>query len=89
MVRRYVLLMLVLLMTVILLSSCGMMITQDNPFSGRFIEYHAGGINSAQYVIVDKVTGTCYLLASYGDRSGLTLMVDSKGAPVVWTNERR
>ena len=40
-------------------------------------------ISSAAYVIVDTNTGVCYLLVVESQGSGLTVMVDAAGNPLV------
>ena len=55
-----------------------------NPFEGRFIEYHAG--DSAD-VIVDKMTGVCYLWENQHQEGGLTVMLDADGSPLIYKED--
>ena len=51
----------------------------------RFVEVYSQGIVNVAKVIVDSETGVNYLLASHDLRvgTGLTVMVDKDGKPVV------
>lgn len=47
--------------------------------------YSIEGVNSVDTVIlVDKETGVMYLYVSTVNRSGLTVMVDEDGKPLIW-----
>lgn len=50
--------------------------------------YSIEGVNSVDTVIlVDKETGVMYLYVSTVNRSGLTVMVDEEGKPLIWEGE--
>ena len=40
--------------------------------------------SSAAYVLVDTETNVCYLLVVESQGSGLTVMVDAEGNPLLW-----
>lgn len=55
----------------------------------RFVlvdEYRAKSNSTSQaaYVLADRETGVCYLLVVESQGSGLTIMVDSEGKPLIW-----
>lgn len=51
----------------------------------RFVEVYSQGITNVAKIIVDTETGVNYLLASHDLRvgTGLTVMMDQDGKPVV------
>lgn len=78
---RIVSLLLVLIMLGLVLVSCGTptQASKQSPFDNRFATEH---LRSYLYVIVDKVTGVCYLSRS---DSGLTVLVDADGTPLTYS----
>lgn len=55
-----------------------------NPFDGRFVRYNAGYFED---VIVDTVTGVCYLWRSQSYQGGLSVMLDADGSPLIYKEE--
>ena len=55
----------------------------------RFVEVYSQGITNVEKIIVDTETGVNYLLASHDLRvgTGLTVLVDQNGKPVVTSVE--
>lgn len=81
---RLVSLVLVLFMLVLTLTSCGTESAEAglrNPFSDRFKEYSSG---FGRCVIVDEVTGVCYLYRCASGNGGLTVMLDEDGTPLTY-----
>lgn len=81
---RVVCLMLALILLAFVLTSCGTESAEagsKNPFDGRFVDYYVGDYLR---VIVDKGTGVCYLWRGFGERGGLTVMLDEDGRPLTY-----
>ena len=80
---RIVSLMLVLVMLALVLTGCATesKAGEHNPFEDRFAEEHLG---IYMYVIVDRITGVCYLSHSLNG-SGLTVMLDADGTPLTYS----
>ena len=55
-----------------------------NPFKDRFTEYHAG--DDAD-VIVDNMTGVCYLWKNQYQEGGLCVMLDADGSPLIYKED--
>lgn len=55
-----------------------------NPFKGRIAGYAAG---YGAEVLVDNVTGVCYLYRSTGYSGDLTVMLDADGNPLIYKEE--
>lgn len=55
-----------------------------NPFKGRFVRYNAGYFED---VIVDTVTGVCYLWRSQAYQGGLAVMLDADGNPLIFKED--
>lgn len=55
-----------------------------NPFKGRFTEYDAG---YEADVIVDNVTGVCYLWMNQHQEGGLCVMLDADGCPLIYKED--
>ena len=74
---------LVLMLIALVIAGCA---TQSkagakSPFDNRFAKEYLGDY---KYVIVDKITGVCYL-AHIHNGSGLTVMVDADGTPLTYS----
>lgn len=54
---------------------------KENPFTDRFEWYHG---DDQTHVIVDKVTGVCYLWVNQSYEGGLSPMIDANGDPVTF-----
>ena len=54
---------------------------EHNPFEDRFAKEYLG---NHMYVIVDRITGVCYLSYSLNG-SGLTVMLDADGTPLTYS----
>ena len=52
-----------------------------SPFENRFAKEYLGDY---KYLIVDKITGVCYL-AHIHNGSGLTVMMDADGTPLTYS----
>lgn len=57
---------------------------ERNPFDGRFTEYYVG---YQQDVIVDNVTGVCYLWMNQHQEGGLCVMLDADGCPLIYKED--
>lgn len=81
--KKIVSLMMVLVVLAIVLSSCGAVSEagEENPFDGRFAECRASGVST---VIVDRVTGVCYIYRSVGYGAGMTVLLDIDGTPLLY-----
>lgn len=81
--KKFVSLLLALIVLIFVLSSCETPSGADapNPFSDRFVECDAGDWRA---VIVDKTTGVCYLWRWSGNRAGLTVLLDKDGTPLLY-----
>lgn len=83
--KKFVSLVLVLVLVVFALTSCSVESAEAGsrkPFEGRFETYYAGDLMT---VIVDRGTGVCYLWHSGGSgRGGLTVMFDEDGRPLTY-----
>ncbi len=51
--------------------------------SDRFEFVEKKGFIECTHIIIDKETGVQYLLASYGNVGGLTVLVDKDGKPLI------
>ena len=56
----------------------------------RFVEIYSQGIVNVAKIIVDRETGVNYLLGSHDKQSGtgLTVLVDQEGKPIVTMDSR-
>ena len=80
---RIISLLLSLVMLAIVLTGCDTTseAASQNPFKGRFAsEYLA----NYMYVIIDKITGVCYL-AHVHNGSSLTVLLDADGTPLTYS----
>ena len=55
-----------------------------NPFKGRLAEY---GVGFNTEVLVDNVTGVCYLYRAAGYGGVLTVMLDADGNTLIYKEE--
>lgn len=76
-------LLLALTVLLLVLSSCGTVSEagEPNPFSGRFAEYKASSVST---VVVDKLTGVCYIYRKAGYGGGMTVLLDTDGTPLLY-----
>lgn len=74
---------LLVLVVLILVFSCGMEsgAGEPNPFEDRFVECRASHVST---VIVDKMTGVCYIYRSVGYGAGMTVLLDIDGTPLLY-----
>ena len=74
---------LVLMLIALVIAGCATqsMAGAKSPFDNRFAKEYLGDY---KYVIVDKITGVCYL-AHIHNGSGLTVMVDADGTPLTYS----
>lgn len=81
--KKIVSLMMVLVMLAIVLTSCGTESEagEPNPFADRFATCDA---SSYSIVIVDRLTGVCYLWRKAGYGAGMTVLLDADGTPLLY-----
>ena len=67
----------------IILTSCSTTTVADepNPFNGRFAECDTSVYST---VIVDKLTGVCYIYRRVGYGAGMTVLLDADGTPLLY-----
>lgn len=67
----------------ITLTSCSTTTEADelNPFDDRFVECDASRVST---VIVDKLTGVCYIYRKVGYGAGMTVLLDADGTPLLY-----
>jgi hypothetical protein len=80
---RVVPLVLVLVMLALVLTSCSMEseACEPNPFDNRFAECK---VSIYSRVIVDSLTGVCYLYHDGGNDGGMTVLLDADGTPLTY-----
>ena len=80
---RIVSLVLVLVMLALVLTSCGTESEagEPNPFADRFAECKASSVST---VIVDRLTGVCYIYRAVGYGAGMTVLLDTDGTPLLY-----
>lgn len=64
------------------------MAKRDKRFQVVLNEAPAGGLGMATTILLDTQTGVQYLMAVGGYGGGLTPLLDSNGAPVIWDLDR-
>lgn len=74
---------LLVLVVLILVFSCGTESEagEPNPFADRFATCDA---SSHSIVIVDRLTGVCYLWRKTGYGAGMTVLLDADGTPLLY-----
>lgn len=81
--KKIVSMMMVMVMLAIVLTSCTTESEagEPNPFEDRFVECKASIVST---VIVDRVTGVCYIYRSVGYGAGMTVLMDIDGTPLLY-----
>ena len=80
--KKVLVLFLLLLLVLIVFSGCVRVGDKMFGEDGRFevIEIHGGSSGRrVEYILADTETSILYLFVTYGDRGGLTPLLDSKG----------
>lgn len=77
-------LMMLALLIVLALTGCAIesKAGEHNPFEDRFAREYLGNY---MYLVVDKITGVCYLAYIHNSGVGLTVMLDEDGTPLTYS----